>query len=97
MSRRFFSGPSLDRALLQAASHYDVPPDRIAYELVEKPGMTKRKAIVIKVDPENALKSEEETAPVPVEAPKPPAATMGSSTASASRSSWSMAPPATSR
>ncbi len=70
MSRRFFSGPSLDRAILQAASHYDVTPDRIAYEVVEKPGMTKRK-IVIKVDPDNAVKSAEESAPAVVEAPEP--------------------------
>ncbi|MEM6702630.1 MAG: R3H domain-containing nucleic acid-binding protein [Acidobacteriota bacterium] len=61
--RRYFSGPSVERALLQAARHYDVEPDKIKYEKVEKAaGLNKRRGVVVKVDPEDYLLSEEERA-----------------------------------
>lgn len=64
--RRYFSGPSVERALLQAARHYEVEPDAIKYEKVEKAaGLNKRRGIVVKVDPDDYLLSEEERAAAP--------------------------------
>ena len=36
LSRKFFSAPTLSRALLDAARHHSVEPDAIAYQVVEK-------------------------------------------------------------
>ncbi len=50
--RRFFSAPSLERAVLEAARHYDLPPEELAYEPIDKrQGLIKRRKVVIKVDP----------------------------------------------
>jgi spoIIIJ-associated protein len=57
--RRFFSGSSLDQALLSAASHYKAEPAQIAYrEREKKHGVAKsRRAVVIEVDPDNPLRT----------------------------------------
>lgn len=55
-NRRFFSADSLERAVLDAASHYGVDPEDLAYEPVDKRGLKRRK-IVIRVDPESPIKT----------------------------------------
>lgn len=71
--RRFFSGDSLQQALVQAANHYNLPPEEIAYRSLEKRhGFLKvRRKVVIEVNPD-APKRERAMAPSP--APPPPAA-----------------------
>ncbi len=51
-SRLFFTGNTLDQAVLTAASHYDLEPDELAYERVERrTGFLRgRKRVVIRVD-----------------------------------------------
>jgi predicted RNA-binding protein Jag len=51
--RRFFSGDTLQQALVQAANHYHLQPEEIAYHQIEKRhGFTKvRRKFVIEVDP----------------------------------------------
>jgi spoIIIJ-associated protein len=58
--RRFFSGPTLEAALVSAASEYGIPPEQVNYRVLEKRhGFLKvRRNVVIEVDPETAVKSE---------------------------------------
>ncbi|MFI4982468.1 MAG: hypothetical protein ACHQIO_19125, partial [Nevskiales bacterium] len=51
--RRFFSGDTLQQALVQAANHYHLQPEEIAYHQLEKRhGFTKvRRKFVIEVEP----------------------------------------------
>lgn len=51
--RRFFSGDSLQHALMQAANYFNLPPEEIAYRSIEKRhGFIKvRRKAVIEVDP----------------------------------------------
>lgn len=60
--RRFFSGPSLEAALVGAASEYGIPPEEVSYRVVEKRhGFLKiRRNTVIEVDPDAPRKSEAE-------------------------------------
>ena len=53
--RRFFSGSNLDSAVMQAARHYGLAPDEVAYQKVEKKHgfMRARGAVVVEVDPES--------------------------------------------
>lgn len=49
--RKFFSADSLERAVLQAASHFGIDPDRVAYQKVEKKGMVRSgRKFLIEVD-----------------------------------------------
>jgi spoIIIJ-associated protein len=52
-NRRFFSGDTLQQALVQAANHFHLEPEEIAYQQIEKRhGFTKvRRKVVIEVDP----------------------------------------------
>lgn len=52
--RRFFSGDTLKQALIQAANHYHLVPEEIAYRTIEKRhGFLKaRRKVMIEVDPE---------------------------------------------
>jgi len=61
--RRFFSGSTLEQAVMQAASHYQIDPDEVVYRKIEKRhGFLKTsRGVVIDVDPDNprrALSSE---------------------------------------
>jgi predicted RNA-binding protein Jag len=51
--REFFTGNSLEQAVLMAAQHYGVEPDDLAYERVERRYgfLRQRRNVVIKVDP----------------------------------------------
>ena len=49
--RKFFSADSLERAVLQAASHFGIDPERVAYQKVEKQGMVRSgRKFLIEVD-----------------------------------------------
>jgi spoIIIJ-associated protein len=78
VERRFFSAQSLERAVLEAAGHFGIAPERLRYEPVDKrSGFTKRRRVVIRVDParlllepgEGAVASPPEAARPAVEAP----------------------------
>lgn len=68
--RKFFSADSLERALLQAASHFGIDPERVAYQKVEKKGMVRSgRKFLIEVD---AMRPEKETAAAQQPAILPP-------------------------
>jgi spoIIIJ-associated protein len=52
--RRFFSGDTLQQALVQAANHFRLQPEEVAFHQIDKRhGFTKvRRKVVIEVDPE---------------------------------------------
>jgi spoIIIJ-associated protein len=63
IERRFFSAENLERAVLEAAGHFGVDPQQLRYERVDKrSGFTKRRRVVIRVDPARLILSEEEAA-----------------------------------
>jgi spoIIIJ-associated protein len=72
--RRFFSGDSLQQALVQAANYHNLDPDWIAYRSLEKKhGFLKtRRKVVIEVDPDAPKR--EKPVPVPPAAPVLPPA-----------------------
>lgn len=74
--RRFFSGISIEQALIQAASYHGVDPERIVYRKVEKRHgfLRVRRRVVIDVDPQSPLKPEGAAAPEPPEGKERPAA-----------------------
>jgi spoIIIJ-associated protein len=69
--RRFFSGDTLRQALVQAANHFNLDPDEVAYRTLEKRhGFIKtRRKVMIEVDPEAPRRS----APLPPPPPERPA------------------------
>ena len=69
--RRFFSGKTLAQAVLMAARHYQVEPERLAYKQIEKKHgfINRRRGVVIEVDPAAPGKSAEST---PEAAPRTP-------------------------
>jgi predicted RNA-binding protein Jag len=75
--RRFFSGDTLQQALVQAANHYHLQPEEISYQPVEKRhGFTKvRRKVVIEIDPDAPRR--EVQAGAPVAPPEPPPANPG--------------------
>ena len=66
--RRFFSGDTLEAALLRAASHHQLRADELAYEVVEKRHgfLRARRGVVIEVDPESPRVSAAAAPPVEV-------------------------------
>ncbi len=72
-NRRFFSGDTLQQALVQAANHYHLQPEEIAYHQIEKRhGFTKvRRKVVIEVDPAAPQQTALQRLPVPVEIREP--------------------------
>jgi spoIIIJ-associated protein len=73
---RFFSGDTLQQALVQAANHYHVEPEQIAYRSIEKKhGFLKaRRKVVIEVDPEAPRRAPAASPAVPSSPPRPAAA-----------------------
>ena len=71
--RRFFSGDSLQQALVQAANHFNLAPEEISYRSIEKKhGFIKvRRKVVIEVNPD-APRKERSAASATVLAPPPP-------------------------
>jgi spoIIIJ-associated protein len=72
--RRFFSGDSLQQALVQAANHYNLDPEEIAYRSLDKKhGFLKtRRKVMIEVNPDAPKK--EKAAPAPPRPQPAPAA-----------------------
>ena len=80
--RKFFSADSLERAVLLAASHFGIDPDRVAYQRVEKKGMIRSgRKFLIEVD---SARPEREAAAVRTVAASPvvvrPASVAGTGT-----------------
>jgi spoIIIJ-associated protein len=72
--RRFFSGDSLQQAIIQAANYFNLDPDWVAYRSLEKRhGFLKtRRKVVIEVDPDNPKRSSPVSAPATTRAVPPP-------------------------
>ena len=64
-TRRFFSGDSLQQAIIQAANYFNLDPDWVAYKSLEKRhGFLKtRRKVVIEVDPDNPKRDSPVSAP----------------------------------
>jgi len=76
--RRFFSGDTLQQALIQAANHFHLPPEEIAYRSIEKRhGFLKtRRKVLIEVEPESPRRepgAAPAASPVPLPLPPSPA------------------------
>jgi spoIIIJ-associated protein len=75
-TRRFFSGDSLQQAIIQAANYFNLDPDWVAYKSLEKRhGFLKtRRKVVIEVDPDNPKRDSPVSAPATIRAtpPAPP-------------------------
>jgi spoIIIJ-associated protein len=72
--RRFFSGDSLQQAIIQAANYFNLDPDWVAYRSLEKRhGFLKtRRKVVIEVDPDNPKRDSPVSAPATTRAVPPP-------------------------
>ena len=79
MTRRFFSGSTLDQAVMMAARHYEIDPEELAYRQIEKRHgfLRTRKAVMIAVDPDQPRREAEAAAsdggPDPAAAAQPEA------------------------
>lgn len=60
MARKFFSGNSIEQAVLQAASYHGIDPGRVAYRTRDKKHgfVNVRRKVVIEVDPESPVKED---------------------------------------
>lgn len=67
--RRFFSGGSLEQAIMQAARHYGVEPQELVYKPVEKRHgfLRARRGAVIEVDPSAPRRDKDAEKPDPAE------------------------------
>lgn len=66
VERRFFSAENLERAVLEAAGHFGIDPQKLRYERVDKrSGFTKRRRVVIRIDPQRLTLGEGEVLPQP--------------------------------
>lgn len=65
MARRFFSGATLEQAVLAAARHHGIEPERVAYEQRERQHgvLNLRRKVVIEVAPEAAVLPEGQEVP----------------------------------
>src|SRR5438105_2468326 len=74
--RRFFSGDSLQQALVQAANHFNLDPEEIAYRSIEKRhGFLKvRRKVMIEVNPDAPKREAGLPRPAPAPPPPPPPA-----------------------
>lgn len=61
MTRRFFSGKTLDQAVMMAARHYEIDPEALAYRQIEKKHgfLRTRKAVMIAVDPDQPRREQQ--------------------------------------
>jgi spoIIIJ-associated protein len=71
--RKYFSGSSLENALLQAARHHGLQPEEVAYRKIEKRHgfLRSRKSVVIEVDPAAARLDNGEASQTAEETPMP--------------------------
>jgi predicted RNA-binding protein Jag len=100
VKRRFFSGDTLQQALVQAANYFNLDPTYVAYRSLEKKhGFLKtRRKVMIEVDPDNPRL--EKPVPIPVAGravPPPPPSEMSSRPAIEPGNSLQAPPPAAPR
>src|SRR5262245_14751538 len=64
MQRQFFSGNSVDQAVMTAARHFGIEPERLSYKVRDKKTgfLNARRRVVIEVDPSTPELTEEEAA-----------------------------------
>lgn len=76
MERRFFSGNTLEQAVMTAARHFGLEPDQVSYAQREKRhGFLKiRRRVVIEVDPDSPRRPVEAIVPSAAPQKAPPAA-----------------------
>ncbi len=62
MQRQFFSGNSVDQAVMIAARHFGIEPERLSFKVRDKKTgfLNARRRVVIEVDPQTPVLSEEE-------------------------------------
>src|SRR4051812_12009267 len=74
VKRRFFSGDTLQQALVQAANYFNLDPSYVAYRSLEKRhGFLKtRRKVVIEVDPENPRRETPVSVPAATRTSPPP-------------------------
>jgi spoIIIJ-associated protein len=74
VKRRYFSGDTLQQALVQAANYFNLDPTYVAYRSLEKRhGFLKtRRKVVIEVDPDNPRREKPVTIPEPPRTLPPP-------------------------
>ena len=74
--KKYFSGNTLEQAILQAARYFNLEPEELAYRPVERRhGFLKvRRRAVVEVELDNPKKPEEASAPSPAGAPATPPA-----------------------
>lgn len=62
MQRQFFSGNSVDQAVMTAARHFGIEPERLSYKVRDKKTgfLNARRKVVIEVDPQTPLLSDAE-------------------------------------
>jgi hypothetical protein len=72
--RRYFSGDTLQQALVQAANYFNLDPSYVAYRSLEKRhGFLKtRRKVVIEVDPENPRRETPVSVPAATRTAPPP-------------------------
>ncbi len=72
--RRYFSGDTLQQALVQAANYFNLDPSYVAYRSLEKRhGFLKtRRKVVIEVDPENPRRETPVSVPAATRTSPPP-------------------------
>ena len=82
MNKKFFSGDSIDQAVMQAARYFKIDPEEVAYREVERRHgfLRSRRRAVIEVDTENPTRprderrpAEEAQSPAPAASPQPTA------------------------
>ncbi len=73
LPRRFFSGSTLQQALMQAARHHGCEPERLAWREVERRhgSLKGLRGVVVEVDPEAPLRAAPEVAASPPPPPPP--------------------------
>lgn len=64
MSRQFFSGNSIEQAIMAAARHHSIEPEKVAYSVRDKKHgfLNIRRRVVIEVDPQKPKLTDEELA-----------------------------------
>ncbi|HEX4494483.1 MAG TPA: R3H domain-containing nucleic acid-binding protein [Thermoanaerobaculia bacterium] len=97
VKRRYFSGDTLQQALVQAANYFNLDPGYVAYRSLEKRhGFLKtRRKVMIEVDPDNPRRETPVTVPPAAKsAPPPPPSTYLTHPAAAPAERIAPAPPA---
>jgi spoIIIJ-associated protein len=71
-NRRFFSAPTLERAVLEAAAYLDIPAADVRYAEVEKRGLSRSRGVTIRIDRVAEAPPAEESVPTEAAAAEVP-------------------------